>query len=233
MPAAGRSRRESARWLTEYPEALTVEALKTTGAEDVRWDLTDLFISPDDPKIEAALKRELERAQAFEARYKAKVAELEPTAFAAMMRELGEYEESAAKPEVYAYMLHSQDTQDHAAGRLLARVREAGGERGSHRGVARRHPHSRLHLQRHPPGEGDRRPSAPLPVLDQLAQPGERDVRCGRAGARRRRDRSLRRVRSLLPRQTQAAQRGRSPRVGPLRAGQRRDARPELGRREG
>src|SRR5437868_4565419 len=49
-----------------------------------------------------------------------------------MMRELAGYEEDAAKPEVYAYMLHSGATQDHAAGRLLARVREAGAERNSH-----------------------------------------------------------------------------------------------------
>ena len=49
-----------------------------------------------------------------------------------MMRELAEQEETATLPEVYAYMLHSQDTQDHAAGRLLARVREASAERSSH-----------------------------------------------------------------------------------------------------
>ena len=108
------------------------EAVKTTGAEDVRWDLSDLFASPEDPKIESALARELERAKAFETKYKGRVATLEPTEFAAMMRELGEYEESAARPEVYAYMLHSQNTQDHAAGRLLARVREASAERGRH-----------------------------------------------------------------------------------------------------
>jgi oligoendopeptidase F len=108
------------------------EAVKTTGAEDVRWDLSDLFASPDDPKIEATLARELEHAKAFEAKYKGHVASLEPKEFAAMMRELGDYEESAARPEVYAYMLHSQNTQDHAAGRLLARVREASAERGRH-----------------------------------------------------------------------------------------------------
>src|SRR2546423_3861483 len=108
------------------------QALKATGAETVRWDLTDLFKSPDDPELEATLKRELERARAFEAKYKGKVADLEPKAFAAMMRELAEYEESASKPEVYAYLLHSQDTQDSRAGRLLARVREAGAERASH-----------------------------------------------------------------------------------------------------
>ncbi|HKW69932.1 MAG TPA: M3 family oligoendopeptidase [Candidatus Dormibacteraeota bacterium] len=107
------------------------QALKSTGAESVRWDLSDLYKSPNDPEIEATLERELERAKAFEARYKGKVATLEAKPFAAMMRELADYEESAAKPEVYAYMLHSQNTQDPAAGRLLARVREASAERGS------------------------------------------------------------------------------------------------------
>ncbi|HSS61638.1 MAG TPA: M3 family oligoendopeptidase [Candidatus Limnocylindrales bacterium] len=109
-----------------------VQALKTTGAESVRWNLSDLFAGPDDPKIDDVLARELERANAFEAKYKGKVADLEPKEFAAMMRELADYEETSVKPEVYAYMLHSQDTQDHAAGRLLAKVREASAERGAH-----------------------------------------------------------------------------------------------------
>jgi oligoendopeptidase F len=108
------------------------EAVKTTGAEEVRWDLSDLFQSPEDPRIEATLSEVLERAKAFESKYKGKVATLEPKPFAAMMRELADYEETAQKPEVYAYLLHSQNTQDHGAGRLLARVREAGAERGSH-----------------------------------------------------------------------------------------------------
>jgi oligoendopeptidase F len=108
------------------------QATKSTGAEMVRWDLSDLFSSPEDPKIEQALARELERAKAFEAKYKGKLAQLDPKDFAEMMRELGDYEESAAKPEVYAFLLHSQDTQNHAAGRLFARVREAAAERGVH-----------------------------------------------------------------------------------------------------
>lgn len=108
------------------------QATKVTGAENVRWDLTDLFQSPDDPAIETALSQQLERAQTFETKYKGKVATLEPAAFVEMMRELADYEESAMLPEVYSYMLHSQDTQDHAAGRLLGRVREASAERGVH-----------------------------------------------------------------------------------------------------
>jgi oligoendopeptidase F len=106
--------------------------VKQTGAETVRWDLSDLYASPTDPKIEATLADSLEHAKAFEAKYKGRVAGLEPPEFAAMMRELEEDEDTAARPEVYAYLLHSQNTQDPAAGRLLARVREAGAERGSH-----------------------------------------------------------------------------------------------------
>jgi oligoendopeptidase F len=49
-----------------------------------------------------------------------------------MMRELEDDEDAAARPDTYAYLLHSQDTQEHAAGRLLARVREADAERGRH-----------------------------------------------------------------------------------------------------
>ncbi|HAC44654.1 MAG TPA: oligoendopeptidase F, partial [Chloroflexi bacterium] len=108
------------------------QATKTTGAEQIRWDLTDLFRSPTDPAIEETLAEALKRAEAFEARYRGKVVLLPPKEFAAMMRELEEDEELAAKPDVYAYLLHSQNTEDPAAGRLLARVREAGAERASH-----------------------------------------------------------------------------------------------------
>src|SRR5487761_588205 len=106
--------------------------MKRTGAEDVRWDLSDLFESPADPKLEAALARTLERAKAIEANYKGRVATLEPADIAVMMRELEDEEDAAARPEVYAFLLHSQNTHDPGAGRLLARVREASAERGSH-----------------------------------------------------------------------------------------------------
>ncbi|HSS93583.1 MAG TPA: M3 family oligoendopeptidase [Candidatus Dormibacteraeota bacterium] len=108
------------------------QATRATGAEKVRWDLSDLFQSPIDPAIETALADALERAQKFEKRYKGKVVSLPAKEFAAMMRELEDDEELAAKPDVYAYLLHSQNTEDPAAGRVLARVREAGAERGRH-----------------------------------------------------------------------------------------------------
>src|SRR5712692_9767130 len=107
-------------------------ATTSTGAESVRWDLNDLFASPTDPKLEATLAEALEFAMRFEGRYKGKLAALEPADFARAMAELEVAEENVIKPEVYAYLLHSQNTQDSAAGRLLSRVREAAAERGAH-----------------------------------------------------------------------------------------------------
>src|SRR5262249_3157625 len=74
----------------------------------------------------------LDRAKAFEQKYKGKVASQSPPQFAAMMAELEVDELDAVKPEIYAYLLHSQNTQDPTAGRLLARAREGAAERGSH-----------------------------------------------------------------------------------------------------
>jgi len=108
------------------------QATTSTGAESVRWDLTDLFASPTDPKLESALADALARSKAFESAYKGKVASLAPPDFARMMAQLEEDQDLAVRPEIYAYLLHSQNTQDPAAGRLLARVREAAAERGSH-----------------------------------------------------------------------------------------------------
>src|SRR6202023_2405411 len=66
------------------------QVTKVTGAESVRWDLSDLFRSPTDPAIEATLADALKRAQEFEAKYKGKVTTVPPKEFAAMMRELEE-----------------------------------------------------------------------------------------------------------------------------------------------
>ena len=64
------------------------QATTSTGAESVRWDLTDLFASPTDPKLDSALADALQQAKAFESAYKGKVASLAPPDFARMMAQL-------------------------------------------------------------------------------------------------------------------------------------------------
>ncbi|HEY8812478.1 MAG TPA: M3 family oligoendopeptidase [Candidatus Dormibacteraeota bacterium] len=108
------------------------QVTKTTGAENVHWDLAELYASPTDPEIEAILKGGLEDAQAFEADYKGRIGSLEPAGFAAMMERLEDLQDRVARPSIYASLLHTQDTASPAHGRLVARIEEAGAERGRH-----------------------------------------------------------------------------------------------------
>lgn len=112
--------------------AMTETMTVPTGAEQVRWDLSELYSSPQDPEIERVLAEALEFARNFEARYKGRIRQLTPPEFVQMMQELERYQLSSSRPALYAHLLHSIDTRSHAAGRLLARVREAAAERGKH-----------------------------------------------------------------------------------------------------
>ena len=47
-----------------------------TGAEDVAWDLSDLYESGDDPRLEPHVQEVEEAAAAFRGRYYGRVAEL-------------------------------------------------------------------------------------------------------------------------------------------------------------
>ena len=104
----------------------------TTGAEDVRWRLDELYGSPDDPEIERVLAAALDFSKEFEQRYKGRIADLSPAEFTAMMEALERHYISSARPGLYAHLLHSLDTRDHAVGRLVARNREAAAQRGVH-----------------------------------------------------------------------------------------------------
>lgn len=108
------------------------QTLTVTGAEEVRWDLAELYQSPTDPGIERTLAEALEFAKGFEQRYKGRIASLEPAEFTKMMRALEEHFDKSVLPGLYAHLLHSQNTQDAAAGRLVARIQEAAAERGKY-----------------------------------------------------------------------------------------------------
>lgn len=51
------------------------EAGDETGAEDVRWDLSDLYDGLEDPRIDADLKRLLEQAETFDREFRGKLTE--------------------------------------------------------------------------------------------------------------------------------------------------------------
>lgn len=95
-------------------------------AAGVRWDLSDLYASPDDPHLEADLDAAEARAKQFSAAHRGRVAALEPAALAAALDELEALQEPVARAGAYAGLLFSADTSVPRHGALLQRVQERG-----------------------------------------------------------------------------------------------------------
>lgn len=104
------------------PDAATAPPETPTGAEDVRWNLADLYADDD------ALAADLEAAEAEAAdlagRYRGRIAELDASALAAMLAELADVHDRAGRAYTYAYLAWSTDTESAEAGARLQRVRE-------------------------------------------------------------------------------------------------------------
>ncbi|MCW3059772.1 MAG: Oligoendopeptidase [Capsulimonas sp.] len=100
--------------------------LETT--TDVRWDLSDLYQSIDDPKIEATLTEMLTRSEAFQAKYKGRIdsADLTAATLGAALREYEAMDQEASKPGTYAALLFSTDTANAAYGAFMQKMRERG-----------------------------------------------------------------------------------------------------------
>ncbi len=99
-----------------------------TGAEDVAWDLTDLYAGTDDPRLTADLDAADAEADALDAKYRDTIAALTPFGLAEL---LGRYEalrERAAKAGGFASLNWTQNTEDPARGALLQRVTERGAQ---------------------------------------------------------------------------------------------------------
>ncbi len=99
-----------------------------TGAEDVAWDLTDLYAGTDDPRLLADLDAADVEADALDAKYRDTIAALTPFGLAEL---LGRYEtlrERAARAGSFASLNWTQNTEDPARGALLQRVTERGAQ---------------------------------------------------------------------------------------------------------
>jgi oligoendopeptidase F len=97
-------------------------------AAGVAWDLSDLYASPDDRRIEADLAASIAGAQAFAERHRGRVAMLDAAALAAALDELEALQEPAYRAAAYAQLLFAGDTSAPRHGALLQRVQERGTE---------------------------------------------------------------------------------------------------------
>ena len=95
-----------------------------TGAEEVAWDLSDLYASGDDPRIDGDFDEADAATDAFRDRYYGKVASLSASDLAAAIDELERIESIATRALYYAHMSFSTDMADPARGALVAKLGE-------------------------------------------------------------------------------------------------------------
>ncbi|HBX65662.1 MAG TPA: oligoendopeptidase F, partial [Balneolaceae bacterium] len=103
-------------------------AKKKTGAENINWDLSDLYSSNEDPQLAKDKKKVLEQAEAFGNKYRGKVSELDAGAFKGMLDEYEDILDLAGKLGSFAYLQWSTDTTNTSYGKLVAESNELSSE---------------------------------------------------------------------------------------------------------
>ncbi|MEX0994275.1 MAG: M3 family oligoendopeptidase [Balneolaceae bacterium] len=101
---------------------------KETGGEQVKWDLSDLYQSPDDPALKEDRESVLDEAEMFAERYKGKVSSLTKEEFLTSLREYEQILQKAGKIGSYAHLIWSTHTEDPRMGKLLQEANELGSE---------------------------------------------------------------------------------------------------------
>ena len=94
-----------------------------TGAEEIRWDLTDLYA--DVEALEADLARADREAEAFAEQYRGRMASLAAAELAEALQRFEAVQDRVGRTYTYAYLNWSTDTIDAERGALLQKVREA------------------------------------------------------------------------------------------------------------
>jgi oligoendopeptidase F len=100
----------------------TTEGL--TGAEEVEWDLSDLYAGPDDPKLEDEAGSAERDAAAFRDRYHGKLATLDAAGLAEATAELERIESAIDRALTYAHLRFATNMADPERGAALSKLKE-------------------------------------------------------------------------------------------------------------
>ena len=95
-----------------------------TGAEQVEWNLDDLYERPDDPRMQEHLDEASTGATAFRERYRGKLGELSAPELAEAVAEAERLRSIATRVETYARLRLAADSSDQSRGALVQKVRE-------------------------------------------------------------------------------------------------------------
>ncbi|HWQ23815.1 MAG TPA: M3 family oligoendopeptidase [Gaiellaceae bacterium] len=97
-----------------------------TGAEQIAWDLSDLYEGGDDPRLEEDVQEAERAAAAFRERYHGRVAELSAAELAEAVAERERIESVFTRAIYFAHLWFATDMADPPRGALIARLTEKG-----------------------------------------------------------------------------------------------------------
>lgn len=99
-----------------------------TGAEQINWDLSDLYSSSNDPQLAEDKKAVLETADLFATKYKGRIAELSVSEFKKMLEDYEAIQDKGGKIGSFAYLQWSTDTGNSEYGKLVQEANELSSE---------------------------------------------------------------------------------------------------------
>jgi oligoendopeptidase F len=102
--------------------------MNKTGAENVQWDLTDLYPSVDSEELQTDKKKVLGLAENFKTEYRGKIDSLKAETFAEMLQEYENIIEILGKIGSFAHLIWSTNTESTEYGKLLQEANELGSE---------------------------------------------------------------------------------------------------------
>jgi oligoendopeptidase F len=97
-----------------------------TGAEDVAWNLADLYDGGDDPRLEQDVDQTEAAAADFRERYYGRVAQLSPAELREAIEQREEIESTFTRAIYFAHLWFATDMNDSPRGALVARLTEKG-----------------------------------------------------------------------------------------------------------
>ena len=99
-------------------------AATLTGAEQVEWNLSDLYDGPADPRIESELDEASAAATSFRERFRGRLGELSAEELNDAVVELERIKSISTRVETYSRLRLAADSSDQARGALAQRMRE-------------------------------------------------------------------------------------------------------------
>lgn len=101
---------------------------KTTGAENIRWDLSDLYKSIDDPKLKRDRTTVVKKAEDFAKTYKSNIADLSASEFEGALQDYEDILELIGRIGSFAHLIWSTNTSNAEYGKLIQEAKELSSE---------------------------------------------------------------------------------------------------------